>query len=230
MTTITTTVHSPRTRSQTLAGPFPSNETTTESTGLQAAMREIHQLREERLQQQAQFESQLQQRDKAFCRMKERLRTSNFNQLSRSDCFNNECATIGTGTVEERSRDSINKELRFKVKSDIFDGTVPLRQFFSQFELIAQANYWSNNTKTVALVSCLRGKARTILEYVHEIENLDYYELKSKLELCFEESYLSQSYYSQFTNRKQKSGEDEATLDSEIERLSQLAYPESNSG
>ena len=42
----------------------------------------------------------------------------------------------------------------------------------------------------------------------------------------FGESYLAQYYYSQFTNRKQRSGEDEATLGSDIERLSNLAYPD----
>lgn len=42
----------------------------------------------------------------------------------------------------------------------------------------------------------------------------------------FGESHLAQTYYSQFTNRRQKFGEDEVTLGSDIERLSQLAYPE----
>jgi len=35
-----------------------------------------------------------------------------------------------------------------------------------------------------------------------------------------------QNYYSQFTNRKQKFGENIASLGFDIERLSQLAYPE----
>jgi len=35
-----------------------------------------------------------------------------------------------------------------------------------------------------------------------------------------------QNYYSQFTNRKQKFGENIASLGSDLERLSQLAYPE----
>ena len=59
------------------------------------------------------------------------------------------------------------------------------------------------------------------------IETLDFAELKSKLELRFEESQSAQNNYSQFTNRKQKLNENLATLEyTDIERLSQLAYPE----
>jgi len=44
--------------------------------------------------------------------------------------------------------------------------------------------------------------------------------------LLFGETHLLQNYYSQFTNRRQKFGEDIASLGSDLERLSQLAYPE----
>jgi hypothetical protein len=116
--------------------------------------------------------------------------------------------------------------LGYKLKPDTFDGTGSLIEFFVQFNLIANANSWTDSAKTVALVSCHRGKARSVLESVLDIERLKFSELKAKLELRFGEGYLCQSYYSHFTNRKQKQGEDEATLGSDIERLAQLAYPE----
>ena len=72
----------------------------------------------------------------------------------------------------------------------------------------------------------MRGKARAVLESVQNLENLDFSELKSKLELRFGEAQLLQNYYSQFTNRKQKFGENIASFGSDIGRLSQLAYPE----
>lgn len=37
---------------------------------------------------------------------------------------------------------------------------------------------------------------------------------------------MAQTYYTQFTNRKQRNLEDLATLGSDLERLSRLAYPE----
>ncbi|KYN29444.1 hypothetical protein ALC57_01111 [Trachymyrmex cornetzi] len=114
-------------------------------------------------------------------------------------------------------------ETHVKLKPDTFDGSVPLREFIAQFDLIARANRWDVETKAVVLASCLRGKARAVLE---SVQNLDFVELKSKLELCFGEAQSLQNYYSQFTNRKQKFGESIASFGSDIERLSQLAYLE----
>lgn len=65
--------------------------------------------------------------------------------------------------------------LRYKLNLDTF-GT--LREFFSQFDLIARTNCWSETTKTIALALCLRGKARTVLEMVENLENLEYAKLK----------------------------------------------------
>jgi hypothetical protein len=71
----------------------------------------------------------------------------------------------------------------------------------------------------------LKGKARSILDGIHEVENLEFEKLKSRLELRFE-VHLTQVYYTQFTNRKQKLSEDLTTLSADLERLSRLAYPE----
>ncbi|KAL6260859.1 hypothetical protein P5V15_008389 [Pogonomyrmex californicus] len=63
-----------------------------------------------------------------------------------------------------------------------------------------------------------------------ELENSQYSELVSRLELRFEEKLSAQNYYMQFINRKQKFGEDLAALGSDLERLSRLAYPECSPG
>jgi len=60
---------------------------------------------------------------------------------------------------------------------------------------------------------------------MNEIKSLKFEELRSRLELYFGEGHLAQTYYIQFTNRRQKSFEDLATLGLDIERLSRLAYP-----
>ncbi|CAL1672121.1 unnamed protein product [Lasius platythorax] len=117
-------------------------------------------------------------------------------------------------------------ELGYKLKPENFDGSVPLREFLAQFDLIARANGWNSCQKTLALAACLRGKAWTVLDGVSEIENLEFADLKSKLELRFGEGHLAQTYYTQFTNRRQKISEDLASLGADLERLSRLAYPE----
>lgn len=83
-----------------------------------------------------------------------------------------------------------------------------LNEYFVQFNLIARVNGWNDSFKAVALASNLRGKARSVLDGVFEIENLSFEELKNKLELRFGERHLAQTYYIQFTNRKQRSAED----------------------
>lgn len=75
--------------------------------------------------------------------------------------------------------------LGYKLKPDNYDGSVPLREFFFQFNLIARANQWDDAAKTVALASSLRGKARAVLESVEDLEELDFAGLKLKLELRF---------------------------------------------
>ncbi|KAL6263116.1 hypothetical protein P5V15_005917 [Pogonomyrmex californicus] len=120
--------------------------------------------------------------------------------------------------------------LGLKLKPDVYDGSVPLQEFLSQFELIARANRWGNSEKVVVLASCLRGKVRSVLEGGTELENSQYSKLVSRLELRFGEKLSVQNYYMQFINRKQKFGEDLAVLGSDLKRLSCLAYSECSSG
>lgn len=101
-----------------------------------------------------------------------------------------------------------------------------LRQLRHQEQRYKQKYLWTFE-KAVALASCLRGKVCSLLEsYADGIESLTYAELKRKLELRFGQSELSQSYYLQFTNRKQSPGKDYAILGADLERLSRKAYPE----
>ena len=182
---------------------------------LRALREELFTLREDRrLQQEREAEllTRLQQRDDAL------LRFERLSQLSSSD---NIPPTNGV-SLAENSR----YELGYKLKPDVYDGSVPLREFLNQFNLISRSNGWSDSAKTVALASCLRGKARTVLDGIAEVESFTFSDLKAKLELRFGEELSAQSYYLQFTNRKQKFGEELAALGSDLERLARLAYPE----
>jgi len=76
----------------------------------------------------------------------------------------------------------------------------------------------------VALAACLRGRARSVLDGIAEIGSVTFTELK--LELRFGEEHSAEFYYFQFTNRRQKFGEDFVTLGTDLERLVRLAYPE----
>ncbi|RLU15777.1 hypothetical protein DMN91_011533 [Ooceraea biroi] len=94
------------------------------------------------------------------------------------------------------------------------------------FALIARANAWDDVTKAVALASCLRGRARSVLKSLEDAETFGYADLKSKLEMRFGEVVSAQGYYLRFTNRRQKVGEEFATLGADLERLARQAYPD----
>ena len=67
--------------------------------------------------------------------------------------------------------DSDARGLGLKIKPDTYDGGVPLREFLSQFLLIARANNWDDAAKSIALAASLRGRARAVLETVEDLEN-----------------------------------------------------------
>jgi len=154
--------------------------------------------------------------------LREDRRPSREKQLNPSNIKANRSPEKEIVNAEKNARN----EIGYKLKPDTFDGSVPLREFFSQFALIARANRWDDATITVVLASSLRGKACSVLESVEDLENCNFEELKSKLELRFGEGQLSQNCYTQFTNRRQKFGEDFATFGSELKRLARLGYPE----
>jgi len=192
-----------------------SGETTEPEMLLRLAMEELRQLREDRVlhqQRQDEFVTMLQTRDEELRELRERI-----SQLSRSN---------NISTTNDLLPGTTHSGLGYRLKPDVFDGEVPLREFLSQFEFIANANGWSDSIKTVALAACLRGKARSVLDGIAEIGSVTFSELKSKLELRFGEGHSAQSYYFQFTNRRQKFGEDFVTLGTDLERLVRLAYPE----
>lgn len=68
-----------------------------------------------------------------------------------------------------------------RYKPDTYDGSVPLREFFLQFSLMARANRWSEETKAIALASSLRKKTRSVLKTIENAQNLNLVELKSRL-------------------------------------------------
>lgn len=63
----------------------------------------------------------------------------------------------------EKNENSINSignsvvGLDYPVKSDNYDGTKHFREFLVHFRFVANANYWNESAKTMALALYLRG-------------------------------------------------------------------------
>jgi len=122
--------------------------------------------------------------------------------------FPGERVAVNLNELRDSARnhaDGIRGNLEYKLKPDTYDGETSLREFFLQFELIARANCWNDTTRAIALATCLKGKARSVLECI-QVENLEYGELKEKLELRFGEGNLSQNFYKSATEIWRKSG------------------------
>lgn len=124
------------------------------------------------------------------------------------------------------SNTGVNANANFRLKPDTFDGTAPFSEFMTQFSIIACASGWDDATRAMALAACLRGKARSVLDAAESEGGFGFAELKERLELRFGERESAHNYYVQFSNRKQASGEDFATLGADLERLCRRAYPE----
>lgn len=223
-----TTTHSPiRKRAQAAL----VTTAVAENDMLRTLLQELQQLREERRTEQRerdfreQVEAHLRERDATMTRLEERLTLYQISPSINTPLQESACDPARVaGAGGDRAP--------LRLKPDTFDGSAPLREFLSQFTLVARANGWVEPAKTIALASCLRGKARAVLGSVgiDDLETLTFEELKSKLDLCFGESELAQSFYLQFTNRKQAYGEDYALLGADLDRLSRKAYPECTHG
>ena len=68
--------------------------------------------------------------------------------------------------IDANAGERVTSRTSFKLKPDTYDGSTSLREFLSQFNLIARANRWDQEIKTSVIVSCLRGKARAVLENI----------------------------------------------------------------
>ena len=127
-------------------------ETTNTAELLRAALEELRKMKEDRLH---------------FQQREEELR----DQLQRAQQGQSLPFSFCPPTAEIPRDSGSNASVNLKLKPDIFDGSVPLREYLTQFELIARANNWVDSTEAVALASNLRGKARSILDGVTELEH-----------------------------------------------------------
>ena len=121
---------------------------------LHSALDELKKMREERvtfLQRQEEIATLLRLRDEELLRLREAQLSLSINiPRNGADCVN-----------VINARMLLKEQFDFKIKLDVFEGSVPLREFFSQFNFIACTNNLDERAKAV---SCFEGKARSVLE------------------------------------------------------------------
>ena len=69
---------------------------------------------------------------------------------------------------------------------DLYDGSIPIEDYFCHFEMAATINDWDDRQKAVYLGYCLRGPALQVLSNLETQQRFDYFTLKHKLSHRFE--------------------------------------------
>ena len=114
---------------------------------------------------------------------------------------------------------------RKQKKTIPYDGKTSFHDYLVQFELIAQMNGWSCETRAFELAACLRGKALSVLGNLDAEQRTSYQSLTQALKSRFEPGTQSEMYRCLVKNRVRSESESLPELVHDIKRLVRLAYP-----
>ena len=110
-----------------------------------------------------------------------------------------------------------------KMKPQSFDGTSDLREYLTQFNIVAEINNWPYQAKALYLASCLTGNARSLLGELSETQKRDY---DSLIEMRYGTKNKAEIYQSQLKSIKRQKGQSLPELAQSIRKLTRQAYPE----
>ena len=106
-----------------------------------------------------------------------------------------------------------------------FDGTSSWRAYFTQFNLIASQNRWTEEEKAMQLAASLKGPALEILGHLPEVQCRNFERLTEALNQRFGVEHQEEAFRAQFRTRFRRPQENLAELAQDIEKLAYLAYP-----
>ena len=110
-------------------------------------------------------------------------------------------------------------------KPATYDGSTSWKDHLVQFELVADLNQWTLETKALELAASLRGQAQSILSDLSPLHRKSYAHLIDALTERFEPENQMEIYRSQLKTRLRKKGEDLASLAQDLTKLVRKAYP-----
>ena len=109
----------------------------------------------------------------------------------------------GATNVSARSRENGHT----KVKPQLYDGLTNIDEYLTQFNIIAEINQWSCDTKALHLASCLTGSARSLLSELDSVHRRNFSSLVSALQRRFGTVNRAEVYRAQLKNRVRQRGE-----------------------
>jgi hypothetical protein len=115
--------------------------------------------------------------------------------------------------------------VKIKTRPAPFDGKTSWVGYRAQFDLISELNCWSLSERAQYLAASLAGPALTVLTNLSVTERLSYDHLTEALNTRFNEGRSAELARVKLDQRRQLANEKLAQYASEIESLTQLAYP-----
>ena len=103
-------------------------------------------------------------------------------------------------------------------------GTISLKLYLRQFELVSNFNGWEDDEKALQLAASLEGPALNTLERVQD--TLTYHGVVAALKLRFPDYSCAATYENAFDTAQRKHGEDAGSFTTRLGDLAFNAYPE----
>jgi len=119
-----------------------------------------------------------------------------------------------------------NAAKRKKIPVRRFSGKESVTDYLKQFELTARHNRWSDEDKATSLLCALDGPAGSILAEIDDPGQIRYSEVKQKLLQRFGPTQHPEVHEQALHDLRLSRGQNIRELTPEINRLTQLAYPD----
>ena len=131
-----------------------------------------------------------------------------------------------TSICNSGSKDNQNAEKIGYTKPNSFDGKSSWSDYKVHFEIVASLNGWSNETKALKLIACMKDSALSTIGNINTNCPPSYHELINTLTRRFAPENQAELYKHQIDARIRKRGESLPELAQDIKRLVRLAYPQ----
>ena len=116
-----------------------------------------------------------------------------------------------------------------RVKPQLYDGLTDIDEYLTQFNIVAEINQRSSQTKALHLASSLTGSARSLLSELDYEHSRNVSELVTALQSRFGTVNKTELYRAQLKNRLSQKGETIPELAQNIRKLTIQSYPAANS-
>ena len=121
------------------------------------------------------------------------------------------------------------ENMHARVKPQLYDGLTDIDEYLTQFNIVAEINQWSSQTKALHLASSLTGSARSLLSELDSEHSRNFSELVNALQSRFGTVNKAELYRAQLKNRLRQKGETIPELAQNIRKLTRQSYPAANS-